>query len=636
MEYLKGQTLKAYVRDHGPLPAPQALFIAQSVAGALVVVHSANVLHRDISPDNVILCENGDIKLIDFGAARQIIAEYSQNFSVILKPGFAPLEQYRKKGNQGPWTDVYSLGAMLYFMLTGDIPEDSMARFDADDTFGENRFELDPQLWQIISKAASLNVEDRYRDAYEMKQALDSVAIKPEPITVPSEGICEEPANFIKANGRTSSPITGKSISITVKQKNGFFKRHLRTIIEVLCCAAFTAVIILLAIKIYKPVDIPDSNNSSSDSSTTDDGNTSSVIPGREFETFAEIGYDKPFYSEMDDAEKRLYEMLYYGIRRGDESISVPSRKYTVEQLPSIYYRMMYDNPQFCDVQDFSYHFIDLNNNSNDEPDEYVASVEPTYIATEPEKMYEKAETFLDGLDRSDIIDCLRRAHDWLIDESDITNRYWTATCTYSYGAIIDQVADDLGFARAYCYLAQELGVYSYVTDEKFNGEQRAWCRLKIDGVWYNVDVYGDKIAGSAVKNVSIAESDEKFHTYFLVGDEFLFSNGYDATKEEGVLWLGDNGKPSPNENFYFNQLYGNYICGDSETIYNTVLDESAKHFKNGAESVSLPVAPFEVDELYEKTENSFVSDLEQKHGLTISGFTVEYTPDSFNISLKK
>ncbi|MDE7229733.1 MAG: hypothetical protein K2N56_04565, partial [Oscillospiraceae bacterium] len=69
---------------------------------------------------------------------------------------------------------------------------------------------------------------------------------------------------------------------------------------------------------------------------------------------------------------------------------------------------------------------------------------------------------------------------------------------------------------------------------------------------------------------------------------------------------------------------------------YNPVLDESAKQFKNGAESVSLPVAPFEVDELYEKTENSFVSDLEQKHGLTISGFTVEYTPDSFNISLKK
>ena len=123
MEYLQGRTLKEYIRDHGIISAPQALFIANGVSCALAAAHSESVLHRDISPDNIILCGSGNVKLIDFGAARQVVAEHSQTFSVILKPGFAPIEQYNKKGNQGPWTDIYSLGATLYFALTGDIPK---------------------------------------------------------------------------------------------------------------------------------------------------------------------------------------------------------------------------------------------------------------------------------------------------------------------------------------------------------------------------------------------------------------------------------------------------------------------------------------------------------------------------------
>lgn len=101
MEYLRGCTLNEYIRDHGILSAPKGLFVAECIASALVVAHSASVLHRDISPDNIILCDNGNVKLIDFGAARMVVAERSQSFSVILKPGFAPPEQYRKKGTKG-------------------------------------------------------------------------------------------------------------------------------------------------------------------------------------------------------------------------------------------------------------------------------------------------------------------------------------------------------------------------------------------------------------------------------------------------------------------------------------------------------------------------------------------------------
>lgn len=87
MEYLNGQTLKEYIRDNGTITAPQALHIALSIVNALEQAHKASILHRDISPDNIILCSDGTVKLIDFGAARQVVVELSQSFSVIVKTG---------------------------------------------------------------------------------------------------------------------------------------------------------------------------------------------------------------------------------------------------------------------------------------------------------------------------------------------------------------------------------------------------------------------------------------------------------------------------------------------------------------------------------------------------------------------
>ena len=108
--------LKHYIaKNGGKLNEGETLFIIGNVLDALMVVHSAGVLHRDISPDNIYICKNGDIKLIDFGAARQVIGEKSNSLSVILKEGFAPIEQYQKKGVQGTWTDVYASGATLYY-----------------------------------------------------------------------------------------------------------------------------------------------------------------------------------------------------------------------------------------------------------------------------------------------------------------------------------------------------------------------------------------------------------------------------------------------------------------------------------------------------------------------------------------
>ncbi|MDE7288227.1 MAG: serine/threonine protein kinase [Oscillospiraceae bacterium] len=168
MEYLQGQTIKECVSKRGVMTVQQVKKIAEEVASALEATHGANVLHRDVSPDNIMLCSDGKIKLLDFGAARQVVSERSQSFSVILKPGFAPLEQYQKKGRQGPWTDIYSLGTTLYYCLTGKIPEDPMSRMENDETFASGLMSVDEGLRGIIRKATALKIEDRYGSAAEL------------------------------------------------------------------------------------------------------------------------------------------------------------------------------------------------------------------------------------------------------------------------------------------------------------------------------------------------------------------------------------------------------------------------------------------------------------------------------------
>ena len=116
MEYIEGIDLKKYATQKGgKLNEQEVLKIILPIVDALIVVHSVGVLHRDISPDNIYITNDGTVKLLDFGAAGQVLGEHSKSLSVILKPGFAPIEQYQTKGKQGPWTDVYALAATMYY-----------------------------------------------------------------------------------------------------------------------------------------------------------------------------------------------------------------------------------------------------------------------------------------------------------------------------------------------------------------------------------------------------------------------------------------------------------------------------------------------------------------------------------------
>ena len=182
MGYLQGMTLKSYIEKYGTISEEQAVYIAGEISNALISAHDINVLHRDISPDNIMVCRDGTVKLLDFGAARQVFTERSSSFSVILKQGYAPPEQYQKKGNQGPWTDIYSLGATIYYALTRKLLDDPITRLSGDDEFEANNYKITSSLWEIIKKATMLQISERYQNIYEFMDELDGCGIVPKPL----------------------------------------------------------------------------------------------------------------------------------------------------------------------------------------------------------------------------------------------------------------------------------------------------------------------------------------------------------------------------------------------------------------------------------------------------------------------
>lgn len=132
MDFVDGTDLRHYLSDHGDrLRWLQLRDIVYPVMDALERVHAKGIIHRDISPDNIYVKSDGRPVLLDFGAARMSLGDRNRSLSVVLKNGYAPKEQYFSRGRQGPWTDVYALGATIYRCLTGEVPPESLERSEA-------------------------------------------------------------------------------------------------------------------------------------------------------------------------------------------------------------------------------------------------------------------------------------------------------------------------------------------------------------------------------------------------------------------------------------------------------------------------------------------------------------------------
>jgi len=175
MSYVEGITLKQYLEQNGgKLPLDVVLNIMLPIMKALEEVHKVGILHRDISPDNIYITKKFNVKLLDFGAARFAIGEHSKSLSIILKPGYAPEEQYRSKGKQGPWTDVYAVGATMYKAITGETPPESMDRLDEDSIIkpSEIGVEIDKNFEAFLMKALAVKAKDRYQNIDEFQSEL--------------------------------------------------------------------------------------------------------------------------------------------------------------------------------------------------------------------------------------------------------------------------------------------------------------------------------------------------------------------------------------------------------------------------------------------------------------------------------
>jgi len=175
MSYIDGLTLREYLDlVKNPVTYAEALNMFLPLMGALSVMHDRGLLHRDISPDNILIDGRGNLTLIDFGSARQAIGGGQDNLSVVMKPGFSPEEQSRKTGLQGPWTDIYALAATLYWLITGQKPPDSLDRLVDDTLLPSSSYgvSIGRAEEEALLKALEVNAENRHQSVMEFQAEL--------------------------------------------------------------------------------------------------------------------------------------------------------------------------------------------------------------------------------------------------------------------------------------------------------------------------------------------------------------------------------------------------------------------------------------------------------------------------------
>ena len=166
MDYIEGTNLRRYMRETGKtFTQEEALALMRPILLAVDAMHRKNVLHRDISPENLILGPEGTLTLIDFGAAREFSLDEEENLTVILKHGYAPEEQYHSGSRQGPWTDLYACCAVFYQMISGIQPQDAAGRAQKDELLPLDEIEgvqVTEKFARVIEKGMTIHATERY------------------------------------------------------------------------------------------------------------------------------------------------------------------------------------------------------------------------------------------------------------------------------------------------------------------------------------------------------------------------------------------------------------------------------------------------------------------------------------------
>ena len=222
MDYIEGESFKAYIQNKGgKVSWQEAVRILTPVMNALGAVHKEGIIHRDVTPDNIVLTADGGVKLLDFGSARYSLGDKSKSLDVVLKAGYAPKEQYIRRGKQGPYTDVYSLAACFYASITGYLPPEALERMDEDDLVPPSTrgIKVPSGFEDVILKGLEVQPGDRYQSMEEFRAAMDAAlrgedtsnqTAGPVPGSVSGESVkAEAGGDSARVNDFTSGPVRG-------------------------------------------------------------------------------------------------------------------------------------------------------------------------------------------------------------------------------------------------------------------------------------------------------------------------------------------------------------------------------------------------------------------------------------------
>jgi serine/threonine protein kinase len=214
MPFYEGKTLKDTLQAQGAPQSNQAflLKILHPIFDALQIMHSEQIFHRDISPDNIMVLSGDRPILLDLGAARKVLLEGSQALTVMVKPGYAPIEQYADDVSvkQGPWTDIYAIGAVLHFAITGKAPppaasrllNDSMPRLEATAADASMHSEYSKEFLRAVDAALRVRPEDRPQSIAEFRKLLIGALT----LTLPEQSVPESGPVPDKLSGIVQAP----------------------------------------------------------------------------------------------------------------------------------------------------------------------------------------------------------------------------------------------------------------------------------------------------------------------------------------------------------------------------------------------------------------------------------------------
>src|SRR6266568_7916589 len=239
MEFVAGQPLGEWIRTRRPLEQSAVLAIAGPLLDGLELIHRTGYLHRDIKPGNVFIREDGSPVLLDFGSART--ASEGTERTAIVTPGYAPIEQYHSQGRQGPWSDLYAFGGVLYWMMIGKRPVEAVARVRQDmlppavQVADRSRYSI--ELLTAVDWALVSHEEQRPQSVAEFRSALSGLAA-PDPKTATDRKTVRT-QDLRQASAPPTTLPTGVTFDRdTLKRIEGELAKHIGPIASVVIRAA--------------------------------------------------------------------------------------------------------------------------------------------------------------------------------------------------------------------------------------------------------------------------------------------------------------------------------------------------------------------------------------------------------------